>query len=568
MVFLRHIVEAALRGQSELLTESGVGNAVYGRGREYDARIDSTVRVEARRLRRKLNEYYAGPGKADTVVITLPVGSYIPVVALNEACSDPESSIDAAADSQPIFKKGPGAALAVLPFRALSDTSQEETFAEGLTDELVFSLTRSPGLRVLARSATAQALKRGLLLPALAAELGADAVLQGTVRSDGTLMRVTFEVADPKGFIVWSDRIDMPDGERLRLQELAAATILSRVRFDSSQMRAKLIGPGPVALDAHAKVYSARQLLDQQTPASLRLALEQFKEVAASARDYARGHSGMADCYCDMYRLGLIDQATAHRAARSAALRALAIDAYSIEGRSALGTVCGWLEWNRFEAEDHFRAALRHGESSRAARAYAVLLTLLGRQEEAEHLLWEARQMEPFSMQQDIAETLCRYQSRRFAEAAMTVANVPSSREATEALVYAALSHWFSGDAAGARKLLLRLNQRVAAYPDLMHARAELGAWLGEPTEAIAILSDPSTDGTSFSQATLAAAIQDDERALRALAEAIRRRELSAVWLRSDPRFDRLRGTSAFENLVRELNAVTVDRFSGPQPLR
>ncbi|MFC4314029.1 hypothetical protein ACFPN2_33450 [Steroidobacter flavus] len=561
MAFLRHIVEAVLRGEARYLTESAVGNAVYGQTREYDARIDSTVRVEARRLRRKLTEYYAGPGKSDDVIISLPVGSYIPSLQRAERAS-PEADSARADDAQPIFRKGTGAAIAVLPFRAFSTDTGEESFAVGLSDELAFNLARAPGLRVVARSAIAQAVARDLSVPALAAEFGLDALLQGSVRIEGGQMRVTLEVADPKGFIVWSDRMRLPDGERLRLQELTAATMLSRLRLDSSQMRAKQIGPGPDALDALGKVYSSRQLLDEQTPASLLQALEQFKQLAASAPDYARGHSGIADCYCDMYRLGLIDQATAQRQAKAAALRALAIDPRSNEARGALGTVCGWLEWNRFEAEEHFRAALARGENSRAARAYAVLLTLLGRADEADHMLWEARQMEPFSIQQDIAETLTRYQSRRFADAIGTLARVQASKVANEALVYVALSHIFGGDKEGARQILPQIDRRIVKHLDLKHALAELQAWLGESEPAKALLASDRSDETYFARATLAAAVQDDERTFDALSKSIARRELSAVWVRSDVRFDRLRGTSRFEALIGELDRASLQRFA------
>lgn len=562
MTFLQHIVDALLAGNSRLLTESGIGNAVYGRVREYDARIDSTVRVEARRLRRKLTEYYAGPGRHDPIVIGLPVGSYVPILSTNESVAgqDPTGP-DVATESPPIFRKGLGAALAVLPLRALSNEPRDQSFADGLTDELTFVMGRSKGLRVVSRSAVAASMQGTSSLPALASQLTVDAILQGTVRSENGVMRVTIEVANPQGFIVWSDRIDAPDGERMRLQELMATTLLSRARFDSSQMRAMQIGPGPVALEANAKVYRARQLLDQQTPAALREALEIFEQVARSAPDYARGHSGIADCYCDMYRIGLIDQKAAVQAAKPAALRALAIDPQSIEGRCALGTICGWLEWNRYEAEQHYRAALSNGESSRTARSYGVLLTIMERHEEAEHMFWEAREMEPFSAQQDIAESVSRYQSRRFGQLAEAIGGLRASRLPVEALVYAALSRAFSGDAENARKLLDSIDFRVTRHPDLIHARAELEAWLGNTVPAETLLRSALEGASFFARGTLAAAANDADAAVRSLSSAVEHRELSAVWLRMDPRFDKLRGLPQFDALIAHLNQVSADRF-------
>ncbi len=86
--FLRFIVEAKLRGEQDRIKEYVIGKEVFDRDGEYDPRLDPIVRVEARRLRKKLDEYYAGPGATDTVRIGFPKGSYVPEI--HEAVADPE----------------------------------------------------------------------------------------------------------------------------------------------------------------------------------------------------------------------------------------------------------------------------------------------------------------------------------------------------------------------------------------------------------------------------------------------------------------------------------------------
>ena len=76
--FLRYIVERAIAGESDQLKEYVIGVAVFGRDEQYDPRLDSIVRVEARRLRTKLDEYYAGDGRHDPIVIGMRRGSYVP----------------------------------------------------------------------------------------------------------------------------------------------------------------------------------------------------------------------------------------------------------------------------------------------------------------------------------------------------------------------------------------------------------------------------------------------------------------------------------------------------------
>jgi hypothetical protein len=77
--FLSLVVERSLGGRPDELKEYILGRDVFHRGDDYDPRADSIVRVEAQRLRRKLREYYETQGIADTVLIDLPAGTYVPI---------------------------------------------------------------------------------------------------------------------------------------------------------------------------------------------------------------------------------------------------------------------------------------------------------------------------------------------------------------------------------------------------------------------------------------------------------------------------------------------------------
>src|SRR3982750_2611793 len=77
--FLRFIVETVLAGDSDQIKESLIAVEVYGRRPNYNPQIDSTVRVEASRLRARLRQYYESAGQDQPVEIDLPKGKYIPV---------------------------------------------------------------------------------------------------------------------------------------------------------------------------------------------------------------------------------------------------------------------------------------------------------------------------------------------------------------------------------------------------------------------------------------------------------------------------------------------------------
>ena len=72
--FLRFVVERTLEGEGDQLKEYRLGTEVFDRPADYDPRLDSIVRVEARRLRSKLAEYYDGPGRTDPLSIRAAAG--------------------------------------------------------------------------------------------------------------------------------------------------------------------------------------------------------------------------------------------------------------------------------------------------------------------------------------------------------------------------------------------------------------------------------------------------------------------------------------------------------------
>src|SRR5579884_480470 len=76
--FLRYVTEETLAGRAATLKEYKLGVEVFGRGEDFDPRVDAVVRVEERQVRFKLGDYYSGAGSQDDIVISLPKGGYAP----------------------------------------------------------------------------------------------------------------------------------------------------------------------------------------------------------------------------------------------------------------------------------------------------------------------------------------------------------------------------------------------------------------------------------------------------------------------------------------------------------
>lgn len=110
--FLRFVVEKSVDDESVLLKEYTIATEVFGRNSDYDPRIDSVVRVQAGRLRTKLQEYYNTEGKADPLIIDLPKGHYHPVFVPAQVVGEGGTGPDAARAAAPVVGNGHAAAAA------------------------------------------------------------------------------------------------------------------------------------------------------------------------------------------------------------------------------------------------------------------------------------------------------------------------------------------------------------------------------------------------------------------------------------------------------------------------
>jgi serine/threonine-protein kinase len=158
--FLQFTVERTLAGQGGDIKEYLLGTEVFDRGTDFDPRLDPIVRVEAHRLRTKLQSYYGGAGQADPVRIVFRKGSYAPGFERAEAPvplrkDKPRSWIIAAAGvllslaSWLLYSHSTPqvVTLAVYPF---TDTADDSAFANGLGEALSAELARNAQIRVKA----------------------------------------------------------------------------------------------------------------------------------------------------------------------------------------------------------------------------------------------------------------------------------------------------------------------------------------------------------------------------------------------------------------------------------
>jgi TolB-like protein/Tfp pilus assembly protein PilF len=199
--FLRFIVAETMEGRPGHLNEHLIAHEVFDRDETFDPTTNSVVRVEASRLRRRLKQYYLGPGKGDPIAIELPVGTYAPRVdwlAGYPGNQEPRRATQTA--RPPDGTASPDKpSIVVLPFANLSGDPEQEVFADGIVEEIITELSRFGELRVMGSLSMPRYKDRAADVRDVGRDLGVDYVLEGSVRRDGDRLRVTTQLLDAQG---------------------------------------------------------------------------------------------------------------------------------------------------------------------------------------------------------------------------------------------------------------------------------------------------------------------------------------------------------------------------------
>ena len=197
--FLRFVVEETLEGRGDNLNELLLGMAVYDRDRKFDPRVDSIVRVDAGRLRAKLAQFYASEGANSLIGIDVPKGSYKAAFRRLRGKSIATSLRHMMKDT--VVTK----AIAVLPFADLGPEGHHGLLAEGIVEELVHALSRSPGIRVASLASVLALKSHQTDVKELGRQLGVDVFIEGSVRKASRRLRVMVRLTDAAtGLHTWS----------------------------------------------------------------------------------------------------------------------------------------------------------------------------------------------------------------------------------------------------------------------------------------------------------------------------------------------------------------------------
>jgi TolB-like protein len=167
--------------------------------------------------------------------------------------------------------------LAVLPFDNLSGDPQQDFFAAGITDEIITEVAKISKLNVISRTSVVRFKEKEKPLKQIAAELGADYIVEGTVKRDGTRVRVTVQFIDAKqDRHLWVEQYDRDLNEVLGMQTEIAYMIARQVE---TQIQIKAGPSKSIRSEAYEAYLRGRSAWNQRDEAGLLESIAQYRKA-------------------------------------------------------------------------------------------------------------------------------------------------------------------------------------------------------------------------------------------------------------------------------------------------
>jgi TolB-like protein/tetratricopeptide (TPR) repeat protein len=552
--FLRLTVERTLEGGAGELKEYLLGVEVFDRKPSYDPRVDPIVRVEARRLRSKLQAYYDGDGRDDPIVFEFAKGAYAPRIR-----SKNELAPAAPAPAAPT--------VAVLPFANLSGSTDYDYFSDGLTEELIHALTKVNGMRVVAFNSAVRL--RGAEPVAaqsdddLWSRLQVANVLTGSVRVSGTRLRVRAQLIQKEtGVYLWSETFDRQLQDIFAIQEEIARNIVRTLRIQLTGVPEPVSSLGvPSTVSSYDCYLKGRYHWHRRTPADLARSIEYFHAAIAGDARSALAQAGLADAYTLQVEYGLTHPATGTPKAKSAAQRAIDLDPQLAEAYPSLALIRSKCDWEWEEAEALYRKAIALNPGYATAHFWfgSEFLAVLGRLEEAAEQMEIAVNLDPLSSIIHECHGFVYLLKRDYDEAIRLYREILEF-DPTSHRPYAAMGRALSLQGKYAEALEM-LEKARAIEQDLPWVQAAIGQILGlsgdrqGASRVLAALEARAREryiaSTCFAVVHLG--LGEIDQALDWLERGCDRREMSVTHIGVHPAYDGLRGQPRFEALLKRM---------------
>ena len=251
--------------------------------------------------------------------------------------------------------------VAVMPFVNISGNPDSDYFSDGMTDELINSLGRVRGLRVIGRSSVFRLKDRGLDIGEIGEMLSVDSVLEGTVRMADGRTRITAQLINvDDGFQLWSGQFeDMKMMDAFDIQDQVARAIVENLKVELMvESDEPMVERGTENEEAYHFYLVGKQQSEKYGRDSFRKAIEAFEQAIEKDPNYVDAYAGLAATYANLGLRAIAPPRETLPVAKKLALRALEVDPDHVPSQVQLAWVLGMYEWDWEAAEKVWRRVI------------------------------------------------------------------------------------------------------------------------------------------------------------------------------------------------------------------
>jgi TolB-like protein/DNA-binding winged helix-turn-helix (wHTH) protein/Tfp pilus assembly protein PilF len=474
---------------------------------------------------------------------------------------------DSFAPQRARISKSPASSIAVLPFASVSGDSEQ--FGDGLSEELIHSLSLYDDLQVIARASAAAVRGQGLDIREIGRRLNVGVILDGSVRRAGNRLRITAQLIDVNdGHHLWSERYDREMTDVIEVQDEITAAIVDKLRPQLLGARFPSATRHSEDPEAYALYLKGRHHWGRR-PAGTMEAIAYFEQAVKRDPTYALAYAGLADAYNTLASSegGVLPPGEGFPKGMSYAEQALRLKPELAEGHAALAYAMLHYRREIPEAERLFSEAIRlNPRYGPAHHWYSHLLVATERMEEslAESKIYLSLDpADPMSQLHLMWHHLMAHNfDQALSESGRALATDPGFSWHRIFQGWAHLGTGATGEAEAAIRKGAELSGASVQLSFLGHAQA----MNGNRADALRTLERLTTQSANryvspYELGLIYEALGDRDQAFAFLDQAFAERSPWLVYLAREPRLRHLHGDPRFDALLARLT-----RDSGAAP--
>ena len=290
--------------------------------------------------------------------------------------------------------------IAVLPFTNISPDPQDEYFADGMTEELISTISNMHDLSVISRTSAMRYKGGQKTVAEIGRELNVGTVLEGSVRKASNRVRISTQLIDVQSDRpLWSQTYEKEILDVFAIQSDVAHRVARALKVQMLTKEKRRIEKKMTANEEAYTLYlKGRLYWSQRSKEGLNRAIDYFNLVIKKDPNYALAYSGLADCRAILAVYGYLSPRDAFAASKELAIKALELDDSLSEVHTSLGYAVAGNDWDWTRAEREYKEAIGLNPNYATARHwYAIFLATRGRTDEAIASITRARELDPYS---------------------------------------------------------------------------------------------------------------------------------------------------------------------------